>query len=250
MEVEDPPDDEDQKSHGPIDINRMRVSLRSLALLDADLYLGLQATNLAIVDGFITELEMDVQQKRMDEDPGHLPVAALVSAQSQMWIFAAYELLRTWRQRAKDAIDLKEKGGLEARITELESNLGFRHVSRQMRADQLRKVRDDPNIIRRLKDDLKRIHMTFRQIEHLRMALAKHEVKGRRKSPAYSPGSGYPDHETGSLRYEIEIDGHAFGIVSRRDIADSLRALDGLAVPSAEEIAAFDRMMQGPPPVR
>lgn len=216
-------------------------------MLGSDLYLGMQATNLGIVDAFLTDLEMSVARKRFDEGLDYLPLAALLSAQSQMWIFAAYELLRTWRQRVREAIELKESGRLDERIVELESDLGFKHVARMMRANQLRTVRDDPDIVQRLRDDRKRIHVTYARIEHLRMAFAKHEVKGRKASPAYSPVSGYPDPETGSLRYELEIDGDVIGLVTRRDVADDLRALKDLPVPTPEEIAGFDRMMKGPP---
>lgn len=248
MEVDDPPE-EGGGPPGAIDAGRMRRSLTSLALFGYDYYLGIQATNLDIVDAFITDLEADVARKRFDEDLGHLPLAALLSAQTQMWIFAVYELLRTWRQRARKVIELKKSGKLDAEIAELEAEIGFEHVARKMRARQLRKVRGDEDLVRRVQDDLKRTHIPFATIDHLRVAMAKHEVKGR-GSPAYSPGSGYPDVETGSLRYEIETDGDTFGLISRREIADGLRGLGELPVPADEEIDGFKRMMKGPAPRR
>ena len=38
--------------------------------------------------------------------------AMFVSAQSQMWIFALYELLRTWRSRTRKLIKWKENGAI------------------------------------------------------------------------------------------------------------------------------------------
>ena len=78
MDVEDPPDEDDASHRDRVNVGKMRAGLRSLALLDTDLYLGMQATNIAIVDGFISELEMSALRARMDEDTGYLPIAALV----------------------------------------------------------------------------------------------------------------------------------------------------------------------------
>ena len=55
------------------------------------------------------------------------PEAMFLNAQSQMWIFAAYELLRTWRARAKDIIKWAENRGLEMKAKSLEEDQGFRH---------------------------------------------------------------------------------------------------------------------------
>jgi hypothetical protein len=83
--------------------------------------------NLAIVDEFITTLEFAILKKQFDEEPIASDVAFL-SAQSQMWIFAAYEILRTWRERAKEVLKLAANGDLRLKIQSLETDRGFLHV--------------------------------------------------------------------------------------------------------------------------
>jgi hypothetical protein len=89
-----------------------------------------------------------------------------------MWKFAAYEILRTWRARATDVI--------------LEKELCYVHPGRKMRANQLGQVLDDPTIIDKIKSDLKIVHIPFARIEYVRVALAKHEVRGNKSSVAYA----------------------------------------------------------------
>jgi hypothetical protein len=53
----------------------------------------------------------------------------------------------------------------------------------------------------------------------------------------------------GSLEYEIAYEGAILGTLSRRDIAESLRApADASNLPSEEDLASFDEFMKGPPP--
>ncbi len=94
--------EESRRVPGPdeIDWNALRSSLTSLQMFD-DPYMGMQATNLGIVDQFLTDLEFQVLQESIkdDSDPSGM---FFLNAQSQMWMFSAYELLRTWRQRIRD----------------------------------------------------------------------------------------------------------------------------------------------------
>src|SRR5690349_19058939 len=96
----EPEEDERDRPH-LVSPHTLPDALRQLTLFGDDPYLSMQATNLGIVDTFCMQLESDLlrlyaQQERTP------PEGVFVSAQSQMWIFAAYEALRTWRQRAKD----------------------------------------------------------------------------------------------------------------------------------------------------
>jgi hypothetical protein len=45
----------------------------------------------------------------------------LLNALSQQWLFALYELLRIWRERAKDVVKWHVNGGLELKAEALES---------------------------------------------------------------------------------------------------------------------------------
>lgn len=230
--------------HTEITPDELATALHSLELLRGELYLGLQVTNLTVIDQFIMGVEHHTLQEyiRTDRTP---PEAMFLNAQSQMWIFAAYELLRTWRARAKDIIKWAENGGLAMKAKSFEEDQGFIHSSRQMRAKQLRDVAANPSVIETIKMDLRRAHIPFSRIEHLRISLAKHEVRGRSNSVAYAPGYGRINMMNGSLQYQLENGPVILDTISRRDIADELRALnDTSKVPTEGDIASFDEFMR------
>lgn len=185
-----------------IDWNALRNALTSLQMFD-DPYIRMQATNLGIVDQFLTGLEFKVLEESFQDDRD-LSGMIFLNAQSQMWMFSAYELLRTWRQRIRETQDLLKTGKLQARIDELLKDQGFRHYGMEIRAEQLQRVLGSPDAGRLMDEDLRITHVLYKQLDYLRVALAKHEVKGRRKSVALSPGYGRLDTWSGSLQYELE----------------------------------------------
>jgi hypothetical protein len=77
--------------------------LRKLPLCD-ELYLGMHAMNLDVVDQFLEQQEARLLTEYMETERTPFPTVMFVSALSQMWMFALYELLRTWRQRARDVL--------------------------------------------------------------------------------------------------------------------------------------------------
>src|SRR5262249_7981770 len=111
----DEPDDVPQyRDRADVGMNELVAALNSFQLM-YDPYLSMQIYNLALVDQFIMELEEDVLRKLMQEE--RTPSETMfLSAQSQMWIFAAYELMRTWRERATDVLNLHKNGGLKLKI--------------------------------------------------------------------------------------------------------------------------------------
>jgi hypothetical protein len=232
-----------------IDATELTSALNALHLLADDMFLRTQATHLAVVDHFITELEYQLLRKQFHEEPISSTESLFLAAQSQMWIFAAYELLRTWRERAKHVLKLHRNGGLELKIKALEQELGFQHWGRKSRADQLKMVLNDPSIIAKIEDDIRITHIPFVQLEALRVALAKHEVGGNKKSVANAPGFGRVNRWCGSVDYEHECNGAILGYISRRNIAESLRALSDRShpPPSDKDLAEFDEFMKGPP---
>ena len=209
-------------------------------------YLSMQAFNLAIVDGFLNGLEQQVLRRLFDEDRTPIDDAMFLNAQSQMWIFAAYEVMRTWRQRAKDVIKWHDNGGLQLKLAALEEDQGFRHPGNESRAAMLRDVSAAPKLVDGLRDDLKRTHVLFARMEYLRVSLAKHEVSGKAKMLAIAPGYGRINSWCGALDYELNNGRYILGYINRRDIADSLRAIRSLPVPSDEELESFDAFMKGP----
>lgn len=73
-----------------------------LPLFD-DLFLRMQAQNIAIIHDYLSDLEPELLRLSIDKEVTPIPEMMFVSALSQMWIFALYELLRTWRQRAVES---------------------------------------------------------------------------------------------------------------------------------------------------
>ena len=186
------------RSADEISPSEISVALRSLCLLGGDPYLAMQITGIAIVDQFITGIEYDVLRE-LHETERTPPAAGFLSAQTQMWIFAVYELLRTWREQAKDVIKWAKNGGLELKIQALEKKLPYRHYGQELRASQLRRVVNEPGMIETIMADLRLTHYLFADLEHIRVSMAKHQVSGKAKSIAFAPGYGRINQWCGSL---------------------------------------------------
>lgn len=247
-DTEEPADNYDGPPYKPaseIDSSALREALCKLHLLGDDVFLRMQAFNLAIVDQFITNLEYQVLKKLIDEDGTPVAEAAFLSAQSQMWIFAAYELFRTWRERAREMIKWAESGGLEQKLAVYETDDGYMHFGRQYRAGQIRAVLADPDKVNVIRRDVKRTHILFARLEAIRVSLAKHEVRKKKGSVALRPGYGRINQWCGALDYEIENGRYSLGDINRRDIADEIRILsDDDYVLSDEDIASFETFMR------
>jgi hypothetical protein len=253
MDPSDYPEDYDEPDPTPdfqdaatIDPGALRVSLCRLTLLQDDPFLRMQATNLGLVDAFLNQLESQLMRSLVVEDGTPLNTA-FVAAQSQMWIFAAYELLRTWKQRVKDTAKLIKAGGVAARLAQLEKPLGYRHTAREMRADQLRTIAALPDALDILDADLRRVHVTFGLMEALRMALAKHEVPKKGGSVAFAPGYGRINQWNGSIDFELSVEVGILGQTSHRELADGFRAMWREPPQTWDELAGFDAYLKGPP---
>lgn len=236
------------RERGSIAPYELVQALSSLRLMDNP-YLSMQVHNLAIVDQFIMELEEQVLQKLWANERTP-PETMFLSAQSQMWIFAAYELMRTWREIAKDVLKLHKNGGLQLKIDALKKPQGFVHVGREIRAEQLQRVIEDGTAIVAIEEDLRLTHVPFYNLEFIRIALAKHQVPGKAKQIAYAPGYGRINQWCGSLDYQLEQGRVILGQINRRDIADQLRGTsDRSRIPSDEDLQSFDDYLKGPPDV-
>jgi hypothetical protein len=251
-ELDDIPDREDDVASyldtSAVEPIGLRQALCSLQFFGDDPYLSVQATNIDIVDRFIMQLEYDVLRRLHQDERTPGPEAAFLSAQSQMWIFAVYELLRTWRQRATDMIKWHDNGGLKKKLAALQEPQGFVHTGRNLRSRQLQEAIDDPRVIARLRDDKRLTHMAFRRLEFIRVSLAKHEVSGQKNSIATAPGYGRINLWCGSLEYQLENGMVILGTITRRDVADELRATNQKsALPTDDDIRSFDAFMDARP---
>lgn len=225
---------------GPGDLTR---ALAGLTMLGDDPYLSMQASNVGAIDNFLNGLEDQVLQEFGEED-GTPTTAFFLQAQTQMWIFALYELVRTWRARAQDMINWSDNKRLDQKIAEYRAPLPYTHHGRQMFAKRLERLKEQPELVQALRDDLLRTEQPFTWMEVLRMTLAKHEVAKVKGSIAFAPGYGRIDRFTGSIQYEISNDFAIFDVVSRRQIANSFRALPTSTLPTLEEQRTFKEYMK------
>ncbi|MEQ1579183.1 MAG: hypothetical protein ABL964_01185 [Steroidobacteraceae bacterium] len=232
--------------HTKITANEMIAALSDLRLLGDDLNLRNQVYNLAIVDQYVMGLEWGLQKSLFAEERTPLTEAAFVNALSQMWIFAAYELLRTWRQRAKEIVKWFDNGGLEKKLANLDSDQGYEHVGRKLRAAQIRRVLADNSIVETVREQLRLTHIPFVRLEVLRVSIAKHEVRGLKNSVALMPTHGRINSWCGALDYELESGRYSMGTISRRDIADEIRSFSRPGKPPSDsELKEFEMYMRG-----
>jgi hypothetical protein len=222
-------------------------SLCRLHLLGDDVYLRMQATNVGMVDVFLMRIETQLRSTLADDGGPDMELGFLLSAMSQMWIFAVYELLRTWRERATTTLKLLKENKLSQRIEALDTDEGFEHVTRKMLAAQMQEVLDNPARAGAIKEHLRRTYIPYARLDALRVTLAKHEVKGERGSVAYAPGYGRFNQWCGAIEYMIGRGNVINDRINRRDIADAFRSLWEGEAPTDDEIASFKEFMKGPP---
>jgi hypothetical protein len=72
-------------------------------------FLHMQLINIELVDRYLEQLEADLLNEYDQRESTPLPQAMFVSAISQMWIFAFYEFLRTWKQWVDELIQYGEQ---------------------------------------------------------------------------------------------------------------------------------------------
>lgn len=219
-------------------------ALNGLVFLGESHAMRMQVTSIGIVDTFIMEVETTVRNRLFQEERTPIDDAAFLQAQTQMWIFATYELLRTWRQRLNDIIKWQRNGGLQAKIEVLRKDTNFLHYDRQGLAHQLERVVADPSIVDLFHRDLLKTAIPFHRLEFVRVALAKHEISGKAKALAYNPGYARIDQFTGSLQYELSNERYVTGTITRREIADEIRAFPEITeLPTEADIKDFLRFL-------
>lgn len=218
-----------------IDFTATLAGLRSLLLADGP-DLSFQGTNICVVDKFITQLEYDLLKTQFEEERTPVEKAVFVSAQSQMWVFAVYEFLRTWRGQAKNILKWGENGVLKKMRDGVDE--GILNRSSVVRKAQIQKFIDDSTLLTALARDHARTDTIFYLVEAIRIRLAKHELPkggGNSRFPR-APTHGTINRWCGALDYELD-DGliTTIGIVNRRDIAEGLRQLALNEDPQDEE---------------
>lgn len=241
-------DSHEERDH---DVQLQEV-LRGLPLLD-EVFLGMQAMNVHVVDAYLEQLEAELLQEYIERERTPFESAMFVSALSQMWVFAIYELLRTWRQRLREVLrwaerlsdlgDDEREAAVAAKREEIE-----RRASEARDADvrwQVFERAEDPEFVEALRSALNRTELAFRAVEAVRMTLAKHEVP--RQDGVYAGAAGYGriDMENGSIYWQLDLGRDEVAVFSRRALADALRRVSRpndriLPVPIQERVAAME----------
>jgi hypothetical protein len=190
--------------------------LWKLPLFD-DLFLSMQGQNVMLIDFYLCDLERDLLRELIEIERTPMPATLIVSALSQMWIFAVYELLRTWRQRIRD---LKRDTQKPAVPHSTHSRFAGMYYE-----SQLAHLRKKPAYAKQLDLAMNRMDPLFRRIEALRMNLAKHEVPKLHGVSATAPGYGRIDGMNGSIYWQVDLGDNVVDLVSRRSLADQLKTL-------------------------
>ena len=219
-------------------------ALKSLTLFRTDMNLVSQAMNLTIIDEFVMDLEYEYLRVKFNESSTPYD-SIFLSAQSQMWIFSAYEVMRTWIEKAKGYVKTAKNSGLHLKLKALKRDRGYINYTALQKADEVQALIDDSSLVKALEDDLARISFLFIRLETLCIALAKHEVRKRPSAIMVDGTMGYMNRECGSLENQMNSGMVIQGNISRRDIADEIRAIPSFEVPNAEDLVIFEKFMRG-----
>jgi hypothetical protein len=216
--------------------------LSSLPLLEN--YLNMQAQNIGIVDDMLKQMEAEMWHEYIHTEKTPFPIIMFVSALSEMWVFALYELMRTWKQLVNEVItyhnqlekirsdpEFEEK---KKRLTETNKEVQRSPESEEMEElfyrEGFRKVELDGSYVVFLTTVLDEVEPIFRKVEGLRITLAKHEIPktSRRGKPAVravAPGYARIDSLTGTLSWMIETKDGYSDIISRGSLVESIQKL-------------------------
>lgn len=215
-------------------------SLRTLPLFE-NLFLNMQAQNIALVDSYLERIEGDLLREYIERERTPLPTAMFVGAISQMWIFSVYELLRTWNQMVRELIEYDEQLKPFRRTPNSDEKMKsvggprkamFKRlkISEKLEdtfyGEYFRTIESEEEFAPRLKKAFDHVQPAFRRIVDIRISLAKHEIPGAKGARAYAPGYGRIDMGTGSLYWMIEKKDGTSEIISRRGLGDELKAIE------------------------
>ncbi len=217
----EPSDDIPYINWDGLDFSVITMGMKQLPFFKEDLYLGMQAMNVGIVDSVITEYEYSLLLEWFETDKTPAEICMAVSAMSQMWIYGLYEVLRMWRDRRFQFLKLWKNGGIEPKLASMPDDP--LNLTIETRKKQLVRFKDDAKYRDRIEDTWGSIEPVYRMTELFRMNLAKHCAPGKDGATPRAPGYGRINQWCGSMDYElIDKDGY-YNIMNRRDIADALR---------------------------
>jgi len=207
----------------------MMTVFRAFVLFD-QLYLHMQAMNIAVVDSFLLDLERDLLREYIDKERTPVDSAIFVSALSQMWIFAVYELLRTWRQRVRELIEIAKT---KKPPTDTPSPDDALNVNKQIRKKAVQRALSTPEYADILQKHFDAMERVFRACEAIRITLAKHEVPKSKTLLPHAPGYARINMLCGAMDFEVIYKDGGCEFINRRDIAEAIRVIDIDSLPKA-----------------
>ena len=209
-------------SPSKIDFSTLTMRWRDLALIEYDVYLGMQGMNIGIADAVITPWEYDLLREYINIERTPIDSAMTVSAFSQMWLFAVYEVMRVWRDRVYNYRKWHQTGGLNQIITNLDTADGM-NMTKNVKKRQIERYRDDEDFRKRSRNEWALFEPVYRMVELLRMNLAKHAAPGKDTMLPRMPGYGRINPFCGAMDFEVINNDGSYYTLNRRDVADALR---------------------------
>ena len=210
--------------------------LRHLPLMTDYFYLQMQARNIAITDHSLEQMERDLLKLQLEGE--HTPVAEgiFLNAWSQMWVFAFFELMRTWKSLARDFLNFsckltRDNAQAQAQLIqnktakiEKSARLTLHRGAFHFKA--LRWVAENPaGAATALNTAIQRTSLLSRMLADVRTGLAKHQIQGS-NTIAPNPGYGRISPLNGSISWRVMYEKEkAEALISRRDLADECRAM-------------------------
>ncbi|MBR9880965.1 MAG: hypothetical protein GYB17_15875 [Gammaproteobacteria bacterium] len=218
----EPGDDIPYVGWDDLDFNITTMGMKWLPFFEDDLYLGMQAMNVGIVDSVITEYEYALLREWFEIEKTPTEAAMAVSAMSQLWIYGLYEVLRMWRDRRFQFRKLKENGGIDPKLASMPDDDPL-NLTIETRRKQLTRFKEDASYRRKIEETWVRIEPVYRMTELFRMNLAKHCAPGKDGVMPRAPGYGRINRWCGAMDYELIDKRGYYSTMNRRDIADALR---------------------------
>jgi hypothetical protein len=225
--MNEPAERDDEPYPLEVDPARIMTVFRSFVLFD-ELYLHMQAMNIAVVDGFLLDIERDLLREYIEIERTPSQSCLFVSALSQMWIFAVYELVRTWRQRVRELMDIAKTKKTPKDIQTPNAPLNF---NKRIRDKAIQRALNTPGYADTLQKHFEAMEPVFRGCEAIRITLAKHEVPKTKGMAPPSPGYARINMYCGAMDFEVVYKDGSFEFINRRDIAEAIRRINITALP-------------------
>ena len=155
------------KSLDQLDFRIITNGIKKLPFFEDDIFLGMQAINVGLVDQIITQYEYALlhEYKKIEKTPD---TTMTVSALSQMWIYALYEVLRMWRDRKFEFEKLRQSGGIDSKLKDMADDPLNRTIS--VRKQQMLRFKNDTEYRKQIDIVWKGIEEIYRATELMRVS--------------------------------------------------------------------------------